>query len=136
MNITSNTKYFIFNHDTTCKVVNIDEYAATPNETRNGKLKVAIVRFYFDELIVYFANGKIIACATTIRKTTGYKTDGYRVSANAAGFGNFNGLIWKQLGLIHLKTMDREELNRHVYGEIAKLALARMERQLLGKKDD
>lgn len=133
MNITGTTTYFIFCHDSTFTQVNMDEFAATPSNVK-GKYKVAIARFYFDDLTVYFANAKIIAATTRAR--IGRSANGYRVSANAAGFGNFNGILWKQLGLVHLRTTEREELNRYVYGEIAKIAMERMDRMLLGKRND
>ena len=39
-----------------------------------------------------------------------------------------------KLGIKHLKTMDRDELMKYAYGEIAKIAMELIHRQLTGKE--
>lgn len=96
------------------------------------KYAYAITVTDFDDFIVLCKEGKVIA-ARYQRPVEGQMI-GMRLTAEGLGFGKNNRAMLKQLGIFELPTADREEVTRYAYGEIAKLAMERMDRMILGKE--
>lgn len=92
-----------------------------------------ISRLHFDELVVVYKDDELF-CAYKEGEWPSRRV-GYRVPQSQAGLKHDNGAMLNMLGIKHLKTMPRWDLQNYVYDEIAKIALARMDKMLLGKND-
>ena len=101
------------------------------------KYAYAITITDFDGFNIFCKEGKVIAARyINYARERGVSPEpkGMRLTAEALGFGKNNRPMLKQLGIFELPTADREEVTRYAYGEVAKLAMERMDRMILGKE--